>query len=112
MQELEPLGVNRSVENAHAGSITARSIEACDKANSNGVVDGRKDNRYCGRRRLGRYRCRLTTGCNDYINMTPGQVRRLLGQSTVLIVGPAIFNANILPFNIADFLEALVKCRQ
>src|SRR5262249_41916747 len=36
VQKLEPLGVERSIENAHAGRITARPIETCDKPDPDG----------------------------------------------------------------------------
>ena len=112
MQKLEPLGVKRSVENAHAGRITARSIKTCDKPHPNWVVERRKNDRYGGCRRLC-CECRwLATGCNYQVDVAADEIRRLLGQSGVLIVGPAIFDRNILTFNVADLLEAPMKRRE
>ena len=66
MQDLQPLRVHHCVEDAHPGHIAARVIEARDKAQSDRIIDSRKNNRYGGR---GCFRChcwRFAASSNDH----------------------------------------------
>src|SRR5262249_48646791 len=50
-----------------------------------------------------------TGRCDDHSDPSAGQVGRQRRQSIELILGPAVFDRDVLAFDIARFLEALPK---
>ena len=66
-----------------------------------GVATDSKDYRNCGRRRLGRKCRRFATSRYDHRHTAANEIGRQLWQTIILTLGPAVFNGNILAFDIA-----------
>jgi hypothetical protein len=93
----------------HARNISARPGEARHKSARHRVDTGLKHYRnLAGRRLCGPCLGKSTGRCN-HVHLATDQIGRQRRQSIVLIVGPAIFNGDILPLDIAGFDQTLQK---
>src|SRR6185295_10568021 len=68
--------------------------------------DDDRNRRCCGRRRKC---CAYRTCCYNYRYLTTHKVSRKCCQAIVLTVRPAIFNRQVLPFDVACFGETLTE---
>ena len=106
---LRPL---RTQQAGHAGNVATGSVETGDEAQPHGVfsqVDHEGNFRGC---RLGRQRRRLSAGRDNDSNLPAYQ---LLGQrlhAAVLAASPAVFDGDVLPFDVARFAQAPTDCGQ
>ena len=98
-----------TAEEAHAGDIAARPVEAGDEANSDRVGADREHDR---NRRGGGFRGkrRSVARCDDHCHLAADQIGRQRWQPIVLILRPAVFDRDVLTFDIAGLLQALTEC--
>jgi hypothetical protein len=90
------------------GQIAARPREAGNKTKPDRIIGDDENNRDRRGRILGRERGG-TGRCDDHSDPSADQVGRQRRQSIELILGPAVFDRDVLAFDIARFLEALAK---
>ena len=89
----------------------AWSGEAGDETNFDWVIADAEDDRDRGGCRLGSQR-RRRAACDDHGDPPANQFGRQLGQSIDLIIGPPVFDRDVLTLDIAGILQALTKCAQ
>jgi len=109
-QKFEPLCCQFAPEPIDACQIAARPGKAGDKTQLDRVFaadenDG--DRRGCGLDR----ECSRSGG-GDHSNTATNEIGRQRWQSIGLIVGPAIFDRDVLAIDKARLLQALVECAQ
>jgi hypothetical protein len=107
-QQLEPLGCHLRREPVDAGQIAGRPRETCDQAKPDRIIGDDENDRDRRGRILGRERGG-TGRCDDHSDPSARQVGGQRRQSIELILGPAVFDRDVLAFDIACFLEALAK---
>src|SRR5262249_40033792 len=87
--------------------MLSRPVEAGNK--TNWIEAYLKDDRYCRRCSLGRERCWYAARRGDDRHLTAHQFSSQRGQSIELILRPAIFDRDVLTFDVAGFVQASIK---
>src|SRR5262249_8877682 len=100
MQKLQPLRRQFTADKVDAGRVAARSWEAGDESKLDRVFGEDEDNGDRRGRSFGRQR-RSIGARNDYRSLSTNQFERQRGQSVVFALGPAVFDRNVLPHDIA-----------
>jgi len=107
MQQLKPLRHQLHIQSGDAGEIAAWPSEARDQAELHRIDSGSEHDR-------NRRGCRLRGCCRNMVgdddarlatNQFGGQCR----QSVVLLVGPAVFDGDILAFGEPGFTKAVAE---
>ena len=109
MQQRQPLRSELGTEPTHPRDVAARPIEAGDKAVFTRVIVAREHNRDCTGRRLGRERRIVAAGCSDHGHLTLNEFGRQRRQSIRPPLRPAIFDRDVLAFDIAGLIQALAE---
>src|SRR5713226_2031940 len=109
-QKIEPLRCQFVGKDRHPSDISTRSVEARDKTEPNRIIAAHDDDWNCTGRRLGRSDRRTIRENDRY--PTIYQVGGKCWQAIVPIVGPAIFDCNVVTLNIAGLLQALPEGRR
>ena len=94
----------RRSEIGHAGGIAARTIEAFDKSSLDRIDGGHEDNRDCGRGSLRRKRA-VGRASDDRQTFAPNQIGRQCLKPLGVTIRPAIFDRDILAFDVASFTQ-------
>src|SRR6516164_3665706 len=90
----------------HAGDVGTRAVQAGYEAQGYWVITKRKDDRH-GTSARGLCRlCGVFSHREDDGYPFRNQVRRQSWQSIIFAVGPAIFNDDIMAFNVARLAQA------
>jgi hypothetical protein len=110
-QQFQPLCRQFTREKIDACQVAPRSGEAGDETNFDRVIADAEDDGDRGGCRLGSQR-RRRAACDDHGDPPANQFGRQLGQSTDLIIGPPVFDRDVLTLDIAGILQALTKCAQ
>jgi hypothetical protein len=106
-QQVKFLGIKLRREQAYARDIAGGAAEASDKTRLHRVGCAHEHDRDFGRCRL-RYFCRIgATGSKDDRCMTVNQVLGELRQPTIVPSGPAVFDGDVLAFNVSRLFQAL-----
>jgi hypothetical protein len=109
VKQRQPLRSNLRTEPAHPRNVPARLIQACDQAVLARVVVAREDNWNCSGSGLG-HECRIVSpGCGNHRNLTLDEIGRQHRQSIRMSLSPAIFNRDVLAFDIAGLVQALAE---
>src|SRR5262249_45947473 len=95
----------------HAGEIAARTVQAGDEIELNGIRSDQEDDGYSGGCRLCRHNGRKAIGVN-HAHLATDQVRGQCGQAIVLTVRPMIFDRNVAALDKPSLAQALVKGRR
>jgi len=90
--------------------LPPRVVEACDEARPDRIFAGEHDWDGRGRRFGGQCRS-VASGCDDDRHLAPDEVLRQPRQPVILTLGRAILDRDVLPLDIAGFLEALAERR-
>jgi len=106
VQHLKLLCWEFTPEEGHARDVAARPRETGDKPMHRIGADFENNRDCCGGGFRGERRS-VAHGDN-YHHLASGQIGRQCWQLTVLIVRPAIFDRDVLAFNIASLLQALL----
>jgi hypothetical protein len=107
-QEFEPFCCQFASEPIDACQVAARPREAGDKTRVDWVFSANENNRdYHG---CGLDRECGSSGCGNHGNLAANQFGSQRRQSIDLIVGPAIFDRDIVALDKAGLLQALVEC--
>src|SRR5262249_15228110 len=108
-QKFQPLGHQFAHDEIDSGEVTARPGEAGNESELDRVVRDRKHDRNgCGRR-LGCESRSGAAGRDDDGNTLANQIGRQTWQSVELVLGPAVFDRDVLAFGIACLLQSLQK---
>src|SRR5262249_15937835 len=108
VQQLQPFRCNRPDEKAHSRDIDAWPIEARDQTEFDRVAAAGKNDWYRPGGRLSRQR---RTGIGeDCGNLTGDQISGKRRSSIGLLLGPAIFDRDVLTLDVAGFLQTLTEC--
>src|SRR5260370_28959814 len=110
VQEFQPLCGQLIIEKVDARRVAARPSEAGNKAESDRVFGGEKDDRDRRGCRLGRQR--TTCKCGDHRDLTANQVGRQLRQPIYLILGEAVDDRHVIALDIAGVFETLAEYAQ
>src|SRR5262249_52877817 len=103
------LADNLGGEEAHARDIAARSADAGNESRGDRVGAGRKDDRDrrgcspCGQRG------ERPTACENDRDLLFDQLRCHRLEPVILVIGPAIFDCDVLALNIASFGQAFAE---
>ena len=109
-QEFQPLCRQLDRENVDPRQVATRPGEAGDQTKLDRVFAGKEDDGdRCGRR-FGRECGRNTSDRGDHGDLSPHQFRRQRRQPIDLIVGPAVFDDNVLALDEARVFQPLAKC--
>ena len=111
-QEFQALRYQLARDKIDTRHITARPREACDQAKPDRVIADGEHNGDCRSRRLGGARHGGALDCGDHADSSAHQFGRQRRQPIVLILGPAVFDGDVLALDIAGVLEGLAKCAQ
>jgi hypothetical protein len=111
MQQAQPLRLQPRGKMIDAGDAAAGPIEAGDEAQLDGIGAGAEDNGNCRGRRLGREYGRSASARDDHAHLPVDQIGRQCRQSVVLTFRPAVFDHDVLAFDIVRFLQTLVERR-
>jgi len=95
-----------------AGGVATRPSQAGDKTKPDGVFGGAEDDRDCRACRLGRDRRGIAAEANNHRDLPPNQFRRQRRQPIELVLGPPVFDHDILALDVAGLLQALAKRAQ
>jgi hypothetical protein len=109
-QQLQPLCSQRDGVIGNARDVAPRSVHAGDQALLDGIATDRENNRDRRGCRLGRAR-RSPKTREDYCDLSTNQIGRQGRQSIQLAIRPAVFDRNILAFDVADFPQASAERR-
>src|SRR5262249_24769003 len=108
VQHFQPLRSYFYGQRGDAREVTARSIEAGDEALLDRIEAGREDDRNRRCCRLG-HRGRRNGAYGNHRHLTANQVGRECGQSIIVTLCPAIFDRNVLAFDVAGLLQTLAE---
>jgi hypothetical protein len=107
-QQLQPFPRDRRSEEARAGDIAARPVEASDEAQFDRVAATIEKDGNGGGCRLGDQR---RTGIRyDHGDLTANQIGRQSRQSIELALGPAIFDRDVAAFDVVGILQTVAEC--
>src|ERR1700737_2408384 len=109
MQQFQPLGFYLHVHLCHARDIATWAVKAGDEAEPDWVAGAFEDDRNCRGRRLCR-KCRRSSGRGNHGHLAMNQVRGQSGNSIVMFLRPAVFDRDVLTFDVARFIEPLAEC--
>ena len=111
VQEPEPLCRELHIHGADTGDVAARPVEAGDETSLDRVAAGAEDDRNCRGRGFGR-ECRWHAArCGDDGHPAADQIGRQFRQSIVLTLCPAVFDRDVLAFDVAGFAQPFAECR-
>jgi hypothetical protein len=103
--QLEPFSQQLESDDAYAGDVASRTIEARNEAEVHRIATGDEYDRNGRGRRLSRQRTR--GGHGGYHRRLPAsQIGSQRRQSIEATLGPPVFNGQVLSFGIAAFAEA------
>src|SRR5262245_1408523 len=96
LRELQPFRSKLSCEHAHPCSVSARSIQAGDKPQLDGVITNDEHDRCCRGRALCSYAGHVATGCGNDGHTPRNQLRCERRQPIVLTVRPSVLDHNTM----------------
>ena len=99
MQDLEPLTHNAHPYVSDTGRIASRLVEALDQARLDRVNAGAEDNRNGLGQAFDHACCVPAGGRGDDRNATSDQISGQFRQPIDLVIGPAIFDRDVLTLN-------------
>src|SRR5262249_6765529 len=108
----EPFGSYLWVKLGHAGQVAAGSGKACDEPNLDRVDPYPEDDRNGRSRRLGRHCRSSAAGRHNHGHLTVNQFGRKHRQSIILAFRPAIFDLDVLAFDISCLFQSLAERTQ
>jgi hypothetical protein len=109
VQQLGPLCFHRSDKKVDACGVPAGPIEAGDKTQADRVIRTHEHDRYCGGRRLSHlHRRRIHDNDGP---LATNQIGCQSRQLVIVVLSPPVFDPDVLTFEEARFLEALLECR-
>src|SRR6516165_6238225 len=108
MQQLKGLDRKLQRSGVDSGDIALWSVEARDETDLNGIKAARENDRNSRGRVLGSHR-RNIAARHDHRWLVIDQIGSKLGKPIELVLGPTIFDCNILPFNIVGLFQALLE---
>jgi hypothetical protein len=91
------------------GGVAARPVEAGNEANFHRVSANDEDDGNRRRRCFGCKRSRGADRCDDDSHPPANQVRREIRQALVVTFAPAIFDGDILTFDVTGFAQTLAE---
>src|SRR5262249_6681230 len=109
--EPQSLGAEFGTEPAHPGDITARPIDAGNKAAFHRVVAAREDDRDCTGRLHGDERRIVASGCGDHGDFTSNEISCERRQPIQLSLRPVIFDRNVLTIQVTGLVQATAESR-
>jgi len=110
VQEPESLCPELQAKVTEPGGVAARPVEAGDQADLHGVGANAEDNGNRRCRRLGRERRGGAARCHDDSHALANQLGRQRRQAIILALRPAIFDRDILTFDVTGFTQPLAEC--
>jgi hypothetical protein len=111
-QELQPFRHQFADENIGAREVASRPGEAGDESELDGVFRNHEHDWNCRGRRLGGDGRGGAAGRNDHRDPLANQIDRQPGQQVEPVVGPAVFDRDVLALDIAVILQALAESAQ
>src|SRR5262249_15591648 len=92
------------------GEVAAGPVEAPDDAELDGIAADREHDGYRCRRRLGCQYRRITALRHNERHMAAHEFCRQRGKPIVVTLRPAVFDRDVLAFDVAGFLQTLAEC--
>src|SRR5215831_3654518 len=108
-EQLEAFGRQVAGENTEAGEVATRSRQTSDEAGADRVADAGENDRDCRGRVLRRECRREAAACNDQIDLAVDKMGGHRGQPIIATLGPAVFDRNVLPLDVAGFAQSLTE---
>ena len=108
VQQLQPLCSQVVREKDHGRDVAARMVEVGDEAGFDRIAPGQDHHRDRRGRCVNRKR-RSAVG-DDHSHLPTNQITCQSRQPISLIVGPAVFDHDVLAFGVACFLQAPEEC--
>src|SRR5262249_37941843 len=110
VQESETLSLHLANKKVYTCRVAAGPVETGDKPQLDWVVTAGEHDRNCRRRLFGCQRGPDASRRTDDADLRPKQVDDECRQSIVLTLGPAIFDGDVLPFDVSALLQSLMEC--
>jgi hypothetical protein len=112
MKQFKSLRQDRSLDDADAGDVASRSVDAGDKTDFHRIAAAAfKDDWNCGGRGPGRQRRPVAAGREDCGHGPTNQLRRKSRQQVVVTFRVAIIDHYVLAIDKPQLLQAFVECR-
>ena len=111
-QEFEPLRYQFAEQEIDTGQVAPRSGEAGHQSKLDGIFGDQEHDRNDGGRGLGCDGWSGATMRGDERDPLANQLGRQCRQAVELVLGPAVFDRDVLALDKARLLEALAKCAQ